>query len=78
MPIDPNPMDLLQLDIDARLGADVWTALWETQEWSEDLISAVLRLAYVLGYRDSLTERERGKLYRDHGCAVPEADWEGA
>ena len=69
--LEPSPFDLIQVDVDVRLGAYVWTHLWELDEWSEDAIAAVLRFAYGLGYCDALTESERGKLFRDHGCSVP-------
>lgn len=68
---EPTPADLLDLDIDLRIGLDVWAQLWEVREWDYDVLGSVLRFAYGLGYYDALTEDERGTLCRDHGLAVP-------
>lgn len=68
---EPSAADLLHLDIDVRIGVDVWVQLWEAEEWDDDVLGAALRFAYGLGYYDALTESPRGKLCRDHGFPIP-------
>lgn len=68
---EPTPADLLHLDIDLRIGVDVWSQLWEAREWDYEMLGAVLRFVYGLGYYGALTEDQRGKLCRDHGLPVP-------
>ena len=70
-PAEPTATDLLQLDIDLRIGADLWAEASQIGEWNEERLGAVLRFAYGQGYHDALTEPQRGKLCRDHGFAVP-------
>jgi hypothetical protein len=64
-------MELLDLDIDVRLGANTWEELWRANEGDRDLLAALLRSAYGCGYADALSERQRGQLCRDHGLAIP-------
>ena len=64
---EPTPADLLALDIDLRLGPEVWVAASECDGWDEGECGALVRFAYGRGYHDALTERDRAKLCRDHG-----------
>jgi hypothetical protein len=66
----PSAPDLLELDIDLRLGTEVWLEV-ELGEWTLARVGALLRFAYGRGYCDALTEAEPGKLCRDHGFVVP-------
>jgi hypothetical protein len=69
-----SEQDLLNLDIDLRIGVEVWSQLWSGGRWSRRnhaLIAALLRYAYGAGYVAALTEPRRGQLLRDHGIAVP-------
>ena len=61
----PSPIELLELDIDLRI-ADLWAELAEVDDWSVDIVVALMRAAYGQGYRDALTEEEPGVLCRDH------------
>lgn len=67
----PSRIDLLELDIDLRL-TDLWVEATEVDEWSLDVVAALMRAAYGKGYCDALTEDERGSLCRDHGYIVPD------
>lgn len=69
--MEPTSADLLELDIDLRIGVEAWTELWTTEEASESLLSALLRFAYGRGYVDALSEPIRARLCRDHGFRVP-------
>ena len=40
-------------------------------EWSIDVVAALMRAAYGKGYCDALTEADPGSLCRDHGYVVP-------
>ena len=62
----PSRIELLELDIDLRL-ADLWAEAAEVDEWSLDVVAALMRAAYGKGYCDALTEDEPGSLCRDHG-----------
>lgn len=73
----PTSDDLLHLDIDARL-VSLWTEAWQVTEWDSERIAPFLRLAYFLGYRDALTERHRGALYRAHGQLPPPTEQRGS
>jgi len=61
-------------EVDIRL-ADVWSMLFERgeQQLDNDFLGWLLRLAYVTGYWDALSERDRGKLCRELGYPVPVA-----
>ena len=65
----PSPIELLELDIDLRI-ADLWAEIIEVDEWSVDVVVALMRAAYGNGYCDALTEEEPGMLCRDHGDVV--------
>ena len=65
----PSRIELLELDIDLRL-ADLWAEAW-VDEWSIDVVAALMRAAYGKGYCDALTEDDPGSLCRDHGYVVP-------
>ena len=64
----PSSTDLLELDIDARLG-EIWLEAWKGAD--VDGIGSLLRFAYGRGYCDALIEPERGRLCRDHGLLIP-------
>ncbi len=66
----PSRLDLLELDIDVRL-ADLWGEALAVDEWSIDVVAALMRAAYGKGYCDALTEERPGSLCRDHGYVVP-------
>jgi hypothetical protein len=70
MPRRPSRIELLELDIDLRL-ADLWTEAAEIDEWSLEVVAALMRAAYGKGYCDALTEADPGSLCRDHGYVVP-------
>jgi hypothetical protein len=61
----PSPIELLELDIDLRL-ADLWASMVEVDEWSADIVMALMRAAYGKGYCDALVEEEPGVLCREH------------
>jgi hypothetical protein len=60
----------LIVDLDTRL-----FPLWEQIFYADDevlrWVAPLLRMAYGMGYQDSLVEKPRGQFYRDHGWAVP-------
>jgi len=66
----PTALELLEVDLDARLLA-VWLQLWDVEEWDSKVVGPFLRLAYGTGYRDALIEPRRGALYRTVGQRVP-------
>ena len=66
----PSPIELLELDIDIRI-ADLWAEMVEVDEWSVDVVVALMRAAYGNGYCDALTEEEPGALCRDHSDVAP-------
>ena len=66
----PSRINLLELDIDLRL-ADLWVEAAEVEEWSLEVVAALMRAAYGKGYCDALTEDEPGSLCRDHCYVVP-------
>jgi hypothetical protein len=72
--VQPTASDLLDLDIDVRLGAETWAQVWEAASPSDALISALLRLAYGLGYVDALSEPIEGRLCLEHGLQVPQRE----
>jgi hypothetical protein len=72
--VSDSDSDLLHLDVDLRIGLDMWSHLWREIRLSRrknDLLCAVLRAAYGAGYMDALTEPRRGQLLKDHGITVP-------
>jgi hypothetical protein len=70
MPSRPSRIELLELDIDLRL-ADLWSEALAVEDWSLDVVAALMRAAYGKGYCDALTEDLPGSLCRDHGYVVP-------
>ena len=63
----------LDVDIDLRIGIDVWTQVVDSFR-GEDLsvLASLVRLVYGLGYYDALTEPEPGALCKDNGFSIPE------
>jgi hypothetical protein len=66
----PSRIELLELDIDLRL-ADLWGEAVAVDEWSLEVVAALMRAGYGKGYCDALTEADPGSLCRDHGYVVP-------
>lgn len=60
--------DALNFDIDLRL-IEAWREV--DSEMDVELIGAVIRLAYAIGYVDALTEEVEGALALAHGFTVP-------
>lgn len=63
----------LELEFDPRL-ADVWLSIFSNDLEGEELVSQIglfLRMAYLRGYNDALSEPVRGELYRRLGIPVP-------
>ncbi len=58
--------------IDPRI-AELWAALWEREQpcLPVDDVAGFLRLAYLSGYHDSLSDPVRGALFRRLGLRVP-------
>jgi len=69
-PREPDPADLLELEVDLRL-LDLIVDAWREPEWGEALIAGYLRLAFAAGYLDALREPRPGELCRRHGLPVP-------
>lgn len=67
-PREPTAAELLNLDIDLRLGSEF--VCLPTRRYRQ-AFHALLRAAYGQGYYDALREQTRGQLCRDHGYAVP-------
>ena len=62
---------VLELDIDTRLGVELWQEAAEIQEWTPEVVAAFLRAAFGRGYLDALTEPKPGSLCHLHGYRVP-------
>jgi hypothetical protein len=66
-----------ELDLDLRLGLDLWDALGEPVEatlTNADLLkifASAMRVAHFRGYLEATCEPNRGQLLRDHGLPVP-------
>jgi hypothetical protein len=70
--IDTDALDKIGLEVDMRL-TDVWSMLFERgEDLDTEFLGWLLRLAYVTGYWDALSEGERGGLCRQLGYPVPE------
>jgi hypothetical protein len=70
--IDTDALDKIGLEVDMRL-TDVWSMLFERgEDLDTEFLGWLLRLAYVTGYWDALSEGERGSLCRQLGYPVPE------
>lgn len=69
----------LEAEFDSRL-ADVWLFLFSTHESLLDegaeQIGWFLRMAYLRGYEDALSEPQRGELYRRLGLPAPPPRYE--
>lgn len=71
-PVDEQALDAIGLEVDMRL-TDVWSMLFERGDDADtEFIGWLLRLAYVTGYWDALSEAERGSLCRQLGYPIPE------
>jgi hypothetical protein len=71
----PTSLELLELDIDLRLGAEACSVADEIDPSNMPLLWASWRLAFGLGYVAALTEDQRGKLLRDHALPIPPRGW---
>jgi hypothetical protein len=73
---EPSPegwSDRLALELDPRL-ADVWSCLFGLGIHGTELLEQIgwfLRMAYLQGYEDGLTEPQRGALFAALGIEVP-------
>jgi hypothetical protein len=72
MVLTSESLDRIGLEVDMRL-TDVWSMLFERGEHALDseFLGWLLRLAYVTGYWDALSEPERGALCAQLGYPVP-------
>lgn len=72
--LDAEDLDRIGLEVDMRL-TDVWSILFERGEAQLDseFLGWLLRLAYVTGYWDSLSEDDPGSLCRTLGYPIPGA-----
>lgn len=77
--MDHDDLSRISFEVDMRL-TDVWTMVFERAEdgIDDDFLAWLLRLAYVTGYWDSLSEPERGALCHALGYPVPGRDETGA
>lgn len=71
--IDTDALDKIGLEVDMRL-TDVWSMLFERgdEALDDEFLGWLLRLAYVTGYWDALSEADRGTLCHQLGYPVPE------
>jgi len=70
--LDTDALDKIGLEVDMRL-TDVWSMLFERgAEVDTEFLGWLLRLAYVTGYWDALSEGERGSLCNQLGYPIPE------
>lgn len=67
---EPTALDLLELDLDSRLLV-LWFQAWDVGTWDLEILAPFLRVAYWTGYMEALTEKQRGRLLRDHGQQIP-------
>jgi hypothetical protein len=69
---DTDVLDRIGFEVDMRL-TDAWSMLFERgDELDTEFIGWLLRLAYVSGYWDALSESEVGSLCHQLGYPVPE------
>src|SRR5690606_21684753 len=75
--IGADDLSRIGFEVDMRL-ADVWSLVFERgrDNLDDEFLAWVLRLSYVTGYWDSLSEPERGALCTALGYPVP--DGQGA
>lgn len=70
--LDTDALDRIGLEVDMRL-TDVWSMLFEKGEDIDmEFLGWLLRLAYVTGYWDALSEDDRGSLCKQLGYPIPE------
>lgn len=70
--IDTDSLDKIGLEVDMRL-TDVWSMLFERgEDVDTEFLGWLLRLAYVTGYWDALSESDRGSLCKQLGYPIPE------
>ncbi|MEX2588275.1 MAG: hypothetical protein WD602_09850 [Actinomycetota bacterium] len=63
--------DRLASELDPRL-ADVWSCVFGVEsDPTLEQLAWFLRMAYLNGYEDGLTEVRRGALFEDLGLGVP-------
>lgn len=63
--------DELALEFDPRL-AEIWAAVFTAEPGLEpEKIGWFLRMAYLRGYQDALTESRRGELFTSLGLPIP-------
>lgn len=79
MVIDSEALDRIGLEVDMRL-TDVWAMLFEQGDAQPDteFLGWLLRLSYVTGYWDALSEQRRGELCEQLGYPIPERQGESA
>lgn len=70
--LDAETLDRIGFEVDMRL-TDVWSMLFEQGDdgLDHDFLGWLLRLSYVTGYWDALSEPDRGQLCRALGYPVP-------
>lgn len=71
--LDADTLDRIGLEVDMRL-TDIWSMMFERGEHRLDteFIGWLLRLAYVTGYWEAMTEPEEGSLCSSLGYPIPE------
>jgi hypothetical protein len=75
--LDPAALDRIGLEVDMRL-TDVWSMLFERgEDLDTEFLGWLLRLSYVTGYWDALSESERGQLCQELGYPVPDRSESG-
>ncbi len=77
--INEDELSRIGVEVDMRL-TDVWAMVFERgiENLDEDFLAWLMRLAYVTGYWDSLSEAERGALCTSLGYPVPPASGSSA
>lgn len=71
------PAEVLEAEFDPRL-AEVWVTVFESWPDGEDLppqLGVLLRMAYLQGYADALTESRPGALFSNLGMSVSLPVW---
>lgn len=71
--LDADTLERIGLEVDMRL-TDIWSMLFErgTANLDTEFVGWLLRLAYVTGYWESMTEPDPGALCHTLGYPVPE------
>lgn len=67
-----RPGEYLAAEFDPRL-AEVWLSVFTctSDEQRQQQLGWFLRMAYLKGYEDALTEPDRGSLFRKFGVSIP-------